>query len=88
MNVCPSLVGLGGMVKYFLSDFTFTGIPGLAILYLSTNLVFICFDTKKSSSKYIFALHFFKVGFPIIVFTDTYLQRPNDRSTVFLLTSV
>ena len=78
-NINSSLycIGLGGLTKYLLLNFTLTGIPGLFILYLSTNVVFNFFDTNKSSLKYIFALHFFKVGFPMIVFTGTSLPSPN-----------
>ena len=63
MKSCPSCVGLEGLTKYFPFKSTFTGIPELVILFLSANLVFNCFDTKKSSLKYIFAIHFFKGRF-------------------------
>ena len=58
MKAWPSCVGLGVLTKYLPLNFTFTGIPDLEILYLSANLVFNCFETNKSSSKSIFALHF------------------------------
>ena len=87
MNDWPYCVGLGGLKKYFLSNLTFTGIPELVVIYLSANLVFNCFGTKKSSPKSIFAFHFFKVGFPVIAFTAKSLPRSNYKITGLLLTS-
>ena len=84
-KACPYCVGLVCLTKSLLSNFTFTDIPELAILYLSENLVLNFFDTNKSSSKYIFAFHFLKVGFPMIAFTVTSLPSPKGRSMVFLL---
>ena len=83
MKYCPSCVGSGGLTKYLVLNFIFTGISELTILYLSANLVFNCFDTKKSSSEFIFALHFFKVSFLMIAFTATSLPSPKERSMVF-----
>ena len=78
-KACASCVGLGGLTKYLLFNFTFTGIPEFAILYLSVNLVFNCFDTNRSSSKSIFALHFLKVGFLMMTFNATSLPGPKQR---------
>ena len=76
MKACPSCVGLGGLTKYLLLNFTITDIPELAILYLSEDLIFNLFDTKKSSSESIFALHFIKVSFMMIAFSYIYLTIP------------
>ena len=82
IKACPSSVGLGGLTISLLLKYTFTGIPELAILYLSINLVSNCFDTKKYSSKYIFSLHFFKVGLLMIEFTPKSFPRPKEMSMV------
>ena len=83
MNAIPYCVELGSLSKYFLLNFTFNGILELAILYLSANSAFNFFDNKKYSSKFIFDLHFLKVGFLMIAFTDKSLPRLNERSTIF-----
>ena len=88
MKSCPSCVVLWGMNKSLPLKFTFTSIIELLLLYLGANLVFNYFDTKKSSLKYIFALHFFMVGFLMIEFTDTYLQRPKEGGMDSLLDSL
>ena len=83
---CPSCIGLGCLTKSLLLKFTFTGIPELAIMYLSENLVFNCFDTNKSL-WYLYFSPLFKVDFPMISFTAASLTRPKDRSIDFLLVS-
>ena len=85
MKSFHSCVHLEGLTKYLLLNITFTGIPKLTNLYLSENLVFICFGTMTSSPKSISLFNFLRIGFTMIALTDTSLLRLKGRISFFLV---